>query len=115
MKKNNTHIKQMELVDKILPELMKLSDIFSEEKSNIKICVNGGYFTYISDEEQQIQDNMPNQIRQDIWNELNELIDEKRTKKLCDKFELAWGERYCKICGYSPEKLIKFIKEKINL
>jgi hypothetical protein len=49
----NKQVEQMILVDKIMPQLMELSDILWQEMGSISINVNGGKFVYIADENPQ--------------------------------------------------------------
>ena len=46
--------------------------------------------------------------------EVLKLMNEDRAKELCDQFELVWGKRSCKVCGYNPERQRKHIKKLLT-
>lgn len=49
-----------------------------------------------------------------IYKKLDNLLDKKRAKELADNFDIFSGIRYCKICGYNPEKQRKMILDLLT-
>jgi len=68
MKKYNRYQREMELVDKIMPELMELADICLANMSSMTINVNGGHFEYVADK--------PKYNPIDFATRIKEMIDE---------------------------------------